>query len=129
MAEKLIRISDLSGEHGAEQHRFEVDGATCDIDLTAAEYEELILFLAAYYGAGRTGGRKVPGLRDRAGGGMPGPPPDLTPKQRQDVRAYIRSIGQKIGDNGRVSYSHLRTWEDAGRPSRDELTTNGHALS
>lgn len=54
---EVIVLDDISGEAGAEVHRFELDGSAYEIDLSDKNYAELAEVLAPFVSAARRLGR------------------------------------------------------------------------
>ena len=94
MAQRVqtLLIDDIDGSEAEGTVRFGLDGASYEIDLSAAHAAELRGELARFIAAGR----KVPGAGSRragrAGGGV-----DTT-----EVRVWAKGQGIEVKDRGRV---------------------------
>ena len=94
MAEMTIRVSDLSGEQGAETFTFEVDGVKYAIDLTPAETErELAKFAPLIEKSKRVGGRR-PAAKGAA-----------LPSEASLIREWCEREGIEVPAKGRIPKS------------------------
>jgi nucleoid-associated protein Lsr2 len=109
MAQKTIvqLIDDLDEGVAEETVSFGIDGASYEIDLSAANAAKLRDSLAKYVAnarrAGRSGGRP-PGSA-RRGRGARG-----DREQTQAIREWARKNGHKVGEKGRIPASILEAY-------------------
>lgn len=92
---QVLLVDDLDGTDADETVTFGLDGVTYEIDLSAANAEQLREDLASWVGhARRAGGRRVAGARAAA-----------SPRRTDlsDVRKWARKNGHKVSDRGRIS--------------------------
>lgn len=93
MATKTIHESDLSGVPGAEPFPLEVGShGALEVDLTHDEREELEFLLRPYLSAARPAGRN-PRRRQV---------PEMTPEERERIRAWADKQGFEVASYGRV---------------------------
>jgi nucleoid-associated protein Lsr2 len=111
MAQKVtVEIaSDLSGMPEASKVDFGWDGTSYEIDLTAAEREELANFLSRYVEAGHKasadGGKRG---RPKASGAVAGS--GLNPDERKAVRDYAAANGVTLAARGRLPELAVTAW-------------------
>ena len=110
MATKTIqtRVSDLSGQEGAQAVSFAFNGVSYAVDLTEEEFQGLHEVLARYIGVAT----KVPGSRGRAGG-SPGRSGTAKRGDLDAVRAWARENGHEVSDRGRVPGAVLAAYDAA----------------
>jgi nucleoid-associated protein Lsr2 len=110
VAQKIqtLLIDDIDGSEAEATLRFGLDGASYEIDLSAAHAAELRDALARFI----TAGRKVPraGSRPSAQGarGAAGGVADMT-----EVREWARSKGIEVKDRGRVPAGIVARYREA----------------
>ena len=95
MAQKvnIVLVDDIDGSEAAETVSFGLDGASYEIDLSAAHAAKLRDAVAAYVGhARKVGGRKAAGRRAAGAIGV----------AARDVRAWARGNGYDLPDRGRI---------------------------
>lgn len=109
MAQKvhIVLTDDLDETVAADETiTFGLDGATYEIDLSAANAAALREALAPYVGKGRpVGGRAKPAAATRRRRGSAS---DAT-----EVRAWAKSKGMKVNDRGRVPADVRAAYEAA----------------
>lgn len=109
MAQQVITslIDDLDGSEAQETVAFAFDGATYEIDLSAANAAQLREAFGPFAAAARkvAATRKSPGRpgRDRA--------------KNDAVRTWARIMGMKINDRGRIPEEIFNKWVAAGSPT------------
>jgi len=110
LATKTIqtRVSDLSGQDGAQGVSFAFNGVSYAVDLTEEEFQGLHGVLARYIGVAT----KVPGNSGRTGGA---PRRSVTAKRGDldAVRAWARENGHEVSDRGRVPGAVLAAYDTA----------------
>lgn len=106
----IVLVDDIDGKDAEETVTFGLDGATYEIDLSAANAAKLRDALAAYVGhARRVGGpsrsrsRRSSSRRSSSSGTGPTP---------REVREWARANGWSVPDRGRVS-AEIRSAYDA----------------
>jgi hypothetical protein len=99
MAQKvnIVLVDDLDGSEAEETVSFGLDGATYEIDLSAANAATLREALAGYVGVAR----KVTGARRRSGGRRASNA--SAGASTSDVRDWARANGYTVSERGRVS--------------------------
>lgn len=96
MSTKNLIVSDLSGRPDAVPTSFGYAGTWYEIDLTAAEYEELERCMSAYLDAARrVGTAVVKPLPQRF-------VPDTTPVERSAIRVWARENGHRLSSYGQI---------------------------
>ena len=111
MATKTIqtRVSDLSGQEGAQAVSFAFNGVTYAVDLTEEEFQGLHEVLARYIGVAT----RVPSGRGRAGGAAPTQSGTARRSKLDAVRAWARQNGHTISERGRVPGAVLAAYDAA----------------
>ena len=90
----IVLVDDIDGSEAAETVSFSLDGASYEIDLSAANAGKLREALAGYVGhARKVGGGRRAGRR--AAAAVAGP-------SAKDVRAWARGNGYDLPDRGRI---------------------------
>jgi len=90
----IVLVDDIDGSEAAETVSFGLDGASFEIDLSAANAGKLREALAGYVGHARKVGGRRAGRRAAAAGAA-------APAAR-DVRAWARDNGFDLPDRGRI---------------------------
>lgn len=110
-------IDDLDGSDADETVSFGLDGATYEIDLTAANAARLREELASWLSAGRrTSARAAARSSARSTAGRVGKIPSYLPGRREQlevIRAWGRSNGYAVSDRGRISAEVQRAYDAA----------------
>ncbi len=104
---QVVLIDDIDGSEGDETVTFALDGASYEIDLSAAHAAELRESLSQWIGHGRkTVARSTPratasrrGRTDR--------------EQLQKIREWARENGHTVNDRGRIPGRVLEAYEAA----------------
>ena len=94
MAEMTIRVSDLSGEQGAETFTFEVDGVKYAIDLTGPEAETVRSQFAPLIEKSK-----------RIGGRRPATKGGALPSEASLIREWCEREGIEVPAKGRIPKS------------------------
>ena len=94
MAEMTIRVSDLSGEQGAETFTFEVDGVKYAIDLTGPEAETVRSQFAPLIEKSK-----------RIGGRRPATKAGALPTEASLIREWCEREGIEVPAKGRIPKS------------------------
>ena len=94
MAEMTIRVSDLSGEQGAETFAYEVDGVKYAIDLTGPEAETV----RAQFAPLIEKSKRIGGRRPAAKGGA-------LPSEASLIREWCEREGIEVPAKGRIPKS------------------------
>ena len=92
MAEKVILVSDLSGNEGAQRVVLAVNQRWFEIDLTRPEQQELAAALQPFLAHARP---HQPGPKRRD-------IPKMTPAQRDEIRVWAKQQGYQIAGRGRI---------------------------
>ena len=93
MAEMTIRVSDLSGEQGAETFAYEVDGVKYAIDLTGPEAETV----RAQFASLIEKSKRVGGRRPAKGAALP--------SEASLIREWCEREGIEVPAKGRIPKS------------------------
>ncbi|MFC4336828.1 histone-like nucleoid-structuring protein Lsr2 [Salininema proteolyticum] len=101
---KVILIDDIDGGEGDETVRFGIDGESYEIDLSAANANELRNLLAKYQAAGTRLGRYTvdPGRGARRRGNARRQTPVVDREQNRAIREWAANKGMKIAPRGRI---------------------------
>lgn len=111
MAQKVTvtLVDDLDGGTAEETVEFGIDGATYEIDLSAANATKLRESLADYIShARKAGGRRkgaAPGRRPSSGGRAA-----VDREQNAAIREWARKNGYKVSDRGRIPAEVLEAY-------------------
>jgi hypothetical protein len=108
MARKTVvsLVDDLDGGQAEETVAFALDGVTYEIDLSAANSDQLRTSLATFVGsARRTGGRTRPSGSTAAG--------RSSPQRTQKIREWARANGYTVSDRGRISADIVTAYNKA----------------
>lgn len=106
MVRKVLSVvtDDLDGSSDAETVSFSLESKTYEIDLSAANREELHRVLAPFITAGRSTGKRSGVASSR-------------PRQRRtnldDIRQWARDHGHSVSDRGRIAGSIVEAYEAA----------------
>ena len=104
----IVLEDDLDGSPADETVSFALDGATYEIDLSAANASALRDALAPYVGharraAGRRTATKAASARSTSGG----------KRDVSEVREWARANGHKVSERGRLSAEILAAYDKA----------------
>ena len=113
MAKRVVVVSDLSGEEGAETVTFAWSGTTYSVDLTEEEAQEFENVLKPYLDAAEevtTGQPTIPVQNT-------GPDPSVVRKWALENNVLVD--GKPISEKGRVAKPFVELWEKAQEESAD----------
>ncbi len=113
-------VDDIDGGDAEESVEFGVDGVFYEVDLSDSHAKALREALADYVAhARRSGGRRTPARRARAGnatrasrpsGAAPAP---VDREQSKAIREWARSQGLGVSDRGRIPNSFTEAYHQA----------------
>ena len=113
-------VDDLDGGDAEESVEFGLEGVAYEIDLSDSHAQALREALADYVAhARRTGGRRTPTRRARAGNGTPASRPSgaapvtVDREQSKAIREWARSQGLEVSDRGRIPNSVTEAYQQA----------------
>jgi hypothetical protein len=116
MAQKLVKlfVDDLDGSEAIETIRFGLDGANYDIDLSAANAQEMRDAMRPFVEHAR---RVARSQSARSNGSRSGAAPSVSASQhRSDLaaaREWLRSHGETVSDKGRIAAAQLEKYRTA----------------
>lgn len=119
MATKTITTSDLSGEHDAQTTIITVGDQTREVDLTAAEVDDIRERLADVLAVARP--VTQPGSKRTA--------PETSPGWREGVRYWAQAAGYTVAPYGRLPKAVLADFAEVDPVIRRQANEQGHTVA